>query len=475
MPLQVVSQRTTTYGADLAVGAVRLRHRGGYASFVLGTILARYAVTRTFLLRVLDDGFCRSPTRLVEPERDKILVDLWHHSNCISLRNASCGGRNFLKHNIGSGQDLGLAPSQTLGKTLPKNCSAIVPDSNSQITNIQRRANPLVTSARRMWLRPIRDIPDPGDQNTGSQAGSIQIVVTSVACSSIAFGATIYRLYKRRGRFWADDVWALIASLALVLQNNTGRGTSRFTAFYLMATAFYIIIWASRLSILFSIIRIDPSAERRQRLLWISLGFAAAAIFLLSQVFWLCEGGDTSWKNFRTPHCEAPLQVAVCQIVTDVIADTILLSAPLPLFRNLMNKSLGHKLRLIFSTCVATTVVSVAHVTFIFQEDHANIGISRLVENCLSLFVANLPVIITTTIDIVGEQDRIQTRPTTQFTSIFWSAETQTTRDAIELHMIGEDGPVDGPLSCAKIPNDVPVDGTADVIILAHPASSSHV
>ncbi|KAJ7894241.1 hypothetical protein B0H14DRAFT_2334485, partial [Mycena olivaceomarginata] len=311
-----------------------------------------------------------------------------------------------------------------------------------------------------------------GLQSTGRSESSTRILLIFA------------RLYKRRGRFWADDVWAMIASLALVLQvvgvflhvilqdNHLSR-TTRVAAFYLMATAFYIIIWASRLSILFSIIRIDPSAERRQRLLWISLGFAAAAIFLLSQMFWLCEGGDTSWKNFRTPHCEAPLQVAVCQIVTDVIADTILLSAPLPLFRNLMNKSLGHKLRLIFSTCVATStstlLVSVAHVTFIFQEDHANIGISRLVEDCLSLFVANLPVIITTTIDIVGEQDRIQTRPTTQFTSIFWSAETQTTRDAIELHVVGEDGPVDGPLSCAKIPNDVPVDGTADVIILAQP------
>jgi hypothetical protein len=35
--------------------------------------------------------------------------------------------------------------------------------------------------------------------------------------------------------------------------------------------------------------------------------------------------------------------------------------------------------------------------------------------------------------------------------------------------VVGKDGPVDGPLSCAKIPNDVPVDGTADVIILAQP------
>ncbi|KAJ7933076.1 hypothetical protein B0H13DRAFT_1953555, partial [Mycena leptocephala] len=33
-----------------------------------------------------------------------------------------------------------------------------------------------------------------------------------------ASGATIYRLYKRRGRFWADDFWALFAFVALIIQ-----------------------------------------------------------------------------------------------------------------------------------------------------------------------------------------------------------------------------------------------------------------
>lgn len=45
-----------------------------------------------------------------------------------------------------------------------------------------------------------------GLQSTGQSESSTRILLIFT------------RLYKRRGRFWADDVWAMIASLALVLQ-----------------------------------------------------------------------------------------------------------------------------------------------------------------------------------------------------------------------------------------------------------------
>jgi hypothetical protein len=56
----------------------------------------------------------------------------------------------------------------------------------------------------------------------------------------------------------------------------------------------------------------------------------------------------------------------------------------------------------------------------------------------LSLIVANIPVVITTTIDIVGKPDQVQTGKSVQFTSIFWFSEAQTT-GAMELHTIAED------------------------------------
>ncbi|KAJ7922282.1 hypothetical protein B0H13DRAFT_1509828, partial [Mycena leptocephala] len=268
-------------------------------------------------------------------------------------------------------------------------------------------------------------------------APSQSISVTSATCSFFALGTTIYRLYKRRGRFWADDFWALFAFVALIIQvfgvflpviipvNNFSK-TARITMYYLMGTAFYLIIWASRLSILFSIVRIEPSARRRRLLFWVAVTFVATALFLLGQMFWICES-NPSWKNSESVQCELPLQVGICQIITDVISDSILLLAPLPLFRNLIDKSLGYKLTLLFSSCVVTTIVSLVHAVFILTHYDTMIFISAIVEDCLSLIVANIPVVITTMIDIVGEPDQVQTGKSVQLTSVFWFSEAQTT------------------------------------------------
>ncbi|KAJ7922281.1 hypothetical protein B0H13DRAFT_1865867 [Mycena leptocephala] len=276
---------------------------------------------------------------------------------------------------------------------------------------------------------------------------------------------TIYRLYKRRGRFWADDFWALFAFVALIIQASTQLAdkqvqtnnfskTTRITAYYLMGTTFYLIIWASRLSILFSIVRIEPSAQRSRLLFWVAVIFVAAILLLFGQYFWICES-NPSWKNSESVQCELPLQVGICQIVNyayvacvkaDIIADSILLLAPLPLFRNLIDKSLGYKLTLLFSSCVVTTIVSLVHAAFILTHHKMKIFISAMVEDCLSLIVANIPVVITTTIDIVGEPDQVQTGKSAPLTSVFWFRDAQTT-GAMELHTIAENSVEP---SCAK-------------------------
>ncbi|KAJ7793821.1 hypothetical protein B0H13DRAFT_1935385 [Mycena leptocephala] len=54
--------------------------------------------------------------------------------------------------------------------------------------------------------------------------------------------------------------------------------------------------------------------------------------------------------------------------------------------------------------------VSLVHSAFILTDDDKKILISAIVQiqDCLSLIVANIPVIITTTIDIVGEPDQVR-------------------------------------------------------------------
>lgn len=100
--------------------------------------------------------------------------------------------------------------------------------------------------------------------------------------------------------------------------------------------------------------------------------------------------------------------------------------------------------------------VSILHGAFIFRDDTIKITISTVVEvrfprdwtclpeicqNCLSLIVANIPVVITTTVDIIGEADDVCTRPTARFSSTFWPSEAATTGDGMELYAIDEEGP----------------------------------
>ncbi|KAJ7609063.1 hypothetical protein FB45DRAFT_1039220 [Roridomyces roridus] len=240
----------------------------------------------------------------------------------------------------------------------------------------------------------------------------VQLKITGATCSFFAFGTTIYRLYKRHGRYRADDGWALFAFLSLIIQDvsvflhvpvpNHLSKTARVAAYYLMAATFYAIIWASRLSILYSIVRIDPSQDSRKRLFWVAVAFVVAALFLLAQLLWVCEP-EPSWKNAPNPQCRLPLQVAMS--ATDVIADSILLIAPIPLFRHLADKALRRKLTIIFSTCVVTTVVSLVHAAFILRRGGVKVLISALVENSLSLIVANLPIVIARLINLARDED----------------------------------------------------------------------
>ena len=90
---------------------------------------------------------------------------------------------------------------------------------------------------------------------------------------------------------------------------------NRIAAYYLIATTFYAVIWSARLSILFSIIRIDPDPVMRRRLVWLAGVFIAAIVFFFTQLFWICETIGGGWKNKPSPQCPLPKQVAICQLV----------------------------------------------------------------------------------------------------------------------------------------------------------------
>ncbi|KAH9953435.1 hypothetical protein BGW80DRAFT_1259330 [Lactifluus volemus] len=180
---------------------------------------------------------------------------------------------------------------------------------------------------------------------------------------------TLVRLWIRRGRYWWDDAWAFFSLLWLIIQMvavfvhafspSKLSKVSRVADYYLLSATFYGVIWCARLSILFSIIRIDPNPVMRQRLKWVAAVFIAAVAFLLAQLFWVCQTNENGWKDSAHPQCNLPKQVPICQLV------------------------------------FVTTVVSLVHSFFILTSGGVHEAISALVENCMSLTVANVPVVAT--------------------------------------------------------------------------------
>jgi H+/Cl- antiporter ClcA len=150
----------------------------------------------------------------------------------------------------------------------------------------------------------------------------------------------------------------------------------RIAAYYLMAVTFYTVIWSARISILFSIIRIDPDPRMRYRLKWLAAAFVAAVCGLLFQLFWTCEHLH-GWKNKASPQCPLPKQVAIFQLISacafaffwdspvtygasagDILADLALILLPIRLLRGIKDRRLRWRLIFIFSTSSESWLLS---------------------------------------------------------------------------------------------------------------------
>jgi hypothetical protein len=171
----------------------------------------------------------------------------------------------------------------------------------------------------------------------------------------------------------------------------------------------------------------------RYRLKWLAAAFVAAVLGLLFQLFYKCEHIH-GWKNKASPQCPLPKQVAIVQLVSaytlpsvlrlrfcllsvptaDILADLSLILLPIRLIRGIKDKRLMWRLIFIFSTSseyllppkptkpkrktffsVVTTIVSLVHAAYIISRGGIPVIISALVEDCMSLTVANLPVVAT--------------------------------------------------------------------------------
>ncbi|KAF8690338.1 hypothetical protein AX14_003003 [Amanita brunnescens Koide BX004] len=224
------------------------------------------------------------------------------------------------------------------------------------------------------------------------------IEIVMLVGSTVAILSTATRIILRRRRLWVDDAWAFFSSLALLVQLVAvflcpPQGSPvGFVRYYLLATAFTVIIWSARLSLLFSLIRVDPHPQRRRFLHYVAVVYVILCILLVFQLVWICQA-QPHWKTRPVPQCHLGWQIALFQLITDVVADSSLLITPLLQFRIITDKPLRTRLGVIFSTCIITTVASLVHAVFILTSSGVQVEIAGIMENCVSLVVCNIPVI----------------------------------------------------------------------------------
>ncbi|KIJ61876.1 hypothetical protein HYDPIDRAFT_95616, partial [Hydnomerulius pinastri MD-312] len=180
---------------------------------------------------------------------------------------------------------------------------------------------------------------------------------------SCTFSRLLYRWYLRR--YWWEDVWASVAFIwdvaCLVtpayfvsdpptLEDKVSNWVS--------SLSFTLVLWAARTSILLSLIRVsNPTGTLRRIALFFVGSFGIMCVALTIQKVYFCA-------RYR---CAMSTSVAVAQLITDVISDIVLVTAPIRLLREVrLSKNRRILLLSAFSASLLISAVSIPHSVLLF-------------------------------------------------------------------------------------------------------------
>ncbi|PFH53224.1 hypothetical protein AMATHDRAFT_138014, partial [Amanita thiersii Skay4041] len=233
----------------------------------------------------------------------------------------------------------------------------------------------------------------------------------------LAVGTTVFRLVYRfkASRQWWDDYWA---AFALVLDfgmftslwlRPTGNGPSslldidvRIARYWISALFYPSVVWASRISLGLSILRIIPfNTIRRRVLVLIISSFSLMWLALMLQKIIKCTT-DTSWHNNKAVQCYLGDAIGIITLCTDVFADACLIIIPVGMIKKLnLPKPERRLLYIIFGASILSTMASIVYSTFVFQADRFNpnmrgslIGLTSHIKATVTLMVCNMLIII---------------------------------------------------------------------------------
>ncbi|KAG2095711.1 uncharacterized protein F5147DRAFT_717943 [Suillus discolor] len=189
--------------------------------------------------------------------------------------------------------------------------------------------------------------------------------------------------------------FALLLADCLYLQDyKKYPQSSRIALYYIVSQSFYGVVWSSKLSMLFTIVRLTIPGRFRRFLLCTVAFFGIIWALLFSQLWWICET-EPDWKKQPLPQCDLGGRIAITQMITDVLADVILIVAPFSLiYKVRLSRSQKVRILAVFSTSAVTTIVSLTHAYYILSGGGLREVMAGIVECSMSLIVVNLSVVV---------------------------------------------------------------------------------
>ncbi|KIK61424.1 hypothetical protein GYMLUDRAFT_225119 [Collybiopsis luxurians FD-317 M1] len=234
-----------------------------------------------------------------------------------------------------------------------------------------------------------------------------RIVTTTIL--GIAQILTVLRIYLRRRakRLWWDDVWALLTMLPTLLftiamwirTDTPGLGpldeshSARIVAYWLVSISFTCSLWAARMSLIFSVIRLIPPLFLLRK---ITEGTAVVFFLMwagsLAQKTYVCAS-DRSWYRLAAPQCHLGEKVAIVELVTDLFADIALAIIPIYLLRGVgISQKKRRMLYMMFGASLLISVVSVIHAVFLLGPSGLLEAITAQAESGIALIVTDLGI-----------------------------------------------------------------------------------
>ncbi|THH18191.1 hypothetical protein EW146_g2738 [Bondarzewia mesenterica] len=239
--------------------------------------------------------------------------------------------------------------------------------------------------------------------------GDLTGVVTTI--HTLAIFSTVFRLAHRTRtrRLGWDDFFAGLALCFLficlvaiwVRTDVQGVGPlyqshhARLVAYWLLTIDFTCSLWAARLSIILSIIRVMPPMVLIHRVArWFTFFFVLLWAALIIQKVVHCTS-DLSWEQKEEPQCHLGHAIGITELTADFVSDVILVALPLRLLWNLSLPTRQRRLLFtLFSASMVITLVSVVHAVFVIGPAGFLEAITANVQIAVSLIVCNLTVIV---------------------------------------------------------------------------------